>query len=67
MTTKYEVSTDLVRRYGYLAARVMLAAIFLLTGWDKLANRQDAATDIVEVGLPAPVLLAVLAGVVELV
>ena len=67
MTTKYAVSTDPVRRYGYLAARVMLAAIFLLTGWDKLADRQDAAGDIAELGLPAPVLLAVVAGVVELV
>ena len=67
MTTKHEVSTDPQRRYGYLGARVMLAAIFLLTGWDKLADRQDAAADIAEVGLPAPVLLAVLAGVVELV
>ena len=66
MTTKHEVSTDPQRRYGYLGARVMLAAIFVLTGWDKLADRQDAAADIAEVGLPAPVLLAVLAGVVEL-
>lgn len=58
---------DAARRYGYPAARVMLAAIFVLSGWDKLADRQDAAADIAEVGLPAPVLLAVLAGVVELV
>ena len=67
MTTRYAVSTDPQRRYGYIAARVMLAAIFLLTGWDKLADRQDAAADIAEIGLPAPVPLAVLAGVVELV
>ncbi len=66
MSTRYAVPPDPVRRYGYLAARVMLAAIFLLTGWDKLADRQDAAADIAEVGLPAPFLLAVLAGVVEL-
>ena len=38
MSTTYPVSQDPVRRYGYLAARVMLAAIFLLTGWDKLAD-----------------------------
>ena len=44
----------------------MLAAIFVVTGWDKLANTQDAVADIAEVGLPAPFLLAVLAGVVEL-
>ena len=67
MTMKHEVSTDPQRRYGYVAARVMLAAIFLLTGWDKLADRPSAAGDIAEVGLPAPVLLAVVAGVVELV
>ena len=66
MSTRYPVSPDPVRRYGYLAARVMLAAIFLLTGWDKLADRQGAAVDIAEAGLPAPFLLAVLAGVVEL-
>jgi len=45
----------------------MLAAIFVVTGWDKLANTQDAVADIAEVGLPAPFLLAVVAGVVELV
>ena len=32
-------STD---RYGYLAARIMLAAIFLLTGYDKLVDTGDA-------------------------
>ena len=67
MTRKFAVSTDPAGRYGVLAARIMLAAIFLLTGWDKLADRQDAAADIAEVGLPAPVVLAILAGLVELV
>ena len=60
-------TSDAQRRYGYLAARVMLAAIFVVTGWDKLAAPRDAAADIAEVGLPAPLPLAVLAGVVELV
>ena len=59
-------TSDVQRRYGYLASRVMLAAIFVVTGWDKLADTQDAAADIAEVGLPAPFLLAVVAGVVEL-
>ena len=67
MTTSDAAGRDADRRYGYPAARVMLAAIFLLTGWDKLAAPRDAAADIAEVGLPAPVPLAVVAGVVELV
>ena len=67
MTTSDATGRDAGRRYGYPAARVMLAAIFVVTGWDKLADTQDAAADIAEVGLPAPFLLAVVAGVVELV
>lgn len=58
-------TSDVQRRYGYLAARMMLAAIFVVTGWDKLTAPQDAAADIAEVGLPAPLPLAALAGVVE--
>jgi putative oxidoreductase len=45
----------------------MLAAIFLLTGYDKLVDIEDAAGDIAEIGLPFPALLAVVAGLVELV
>ena len=67
MSTSGAFSTDPIQRYGYLAARIMLAAIFLLTGGDKLADRQDAAGDIAEVGLPFPALLAVVAGVLEIV
>ena len=59
-------SRDSIHRYGYLAARIMLAAIFLLTGGDKLANRQDVMADIAEVGLPLPALLAVVAGVLKI-
>ncbi len=54
-------------RYGYIAARVMLAASFLMTGYDKLVDVEDAAGDIAEVGLPLPALLAVTAGLAELV
>ena len=54
-------------RYAYIAARIMLAAIFLLTGYDKLVDVGEAAGDIAEVGLPFPTLLAVSAGLVELV
>ena len=66
MTTRDAKQTGAARSYGYLAARVMLAAIFVVTGWDKLANTQDAVADIAEAGLPAPFLLAVVAGVLEL-
>ena len=56
-----------IDRYGYVAARFMLAAIFLLTGYDKLIDVGDAAGDIAEIGLPVPTFLAVIAGLVELV
>ena len=56
-----------IDRYGYIVARVMLAGIFLLTGYDKLVDVEDAAGDIAEIGLPLPALLAVVAGLVELV
>ena len=57
---------DELRRYGYPAARVMLALIFVVTGTGKLSGPEDAAGDIAGLGLPAPVLLAVVAGAVEL-
>lgn len=66
MATSDAAGRDAGRRYRYPAARVMLAAIFVVTGWDKLAAPRDAAADIAEVGLPAPFLLAIAAGVVEL-
>ena len=56
-----------LNRYGYVAARIMLAAIFLLTGYDKLVDHEDAAGDIAEIGLPFPAFLAVAAGLVELI
>ena len=56
-----------LQRYGYVTARFMLAAIFLLTGYDKLVDVEDAAGDIAEIGLPFPTLLAVVAGLVEIV
>ncbi|MCY4648247.1 MAG: DoxX family protein [Gammaproteobacteria bacterium] len=60
------VADDPVDRIGYVAARVALAAIFLFTGFNKLVDIEGAAADIVEVGLPFPALLAVIAGLVEL-
>ena len=64
---RYNPSMGSIDRYGYIVARVMLAGIFLLTGYDKLVDVEDAASDIAEVGLPLPALLAVAAGLVELV
>ena len=58
---------DSIERYGYVAARLMLAAIFLLTGYDKLVDVDNTAGDIAEIGLPFPTLLAFVAGLVELV
>lgn len=43
----------------------MLAAILLVTGYDKLVDIEDAPADIAEVGLPLPTLLAVVAGLAE--
>ena len=56
-----------IDRHGYAAGRIMLAAIFLLTGYDKLGDAGDPAGDIAEVGLPFPTLLAVVAGLVDVV
>ncbi|MCY4571757.1 MAG: DoxX family protein [Gemmatimonadetes bacterium] len=58
---------DSIERYAYVAARIMLAAIFMLTGYDKLVDVDNAAGDIAEIGLPFPTLLAFVAGLVELV
>ena len=66
-STENAMADDPVDRTGYVAARVALAAIFLFTGFGKLMDIEDAATDIAEVGLPFPALLAVIAGLVELV
>jgi putative oxidoreductase len=50
-----------------LVARVLLALIFVTAGFSKLTGLQGTAGYIGSVGLPAPMLLAVAAGVVELV
>ena len=48
-------------------ARVLLALMFVLAGIGKLGGLEGAAGYIASKGLPAPMLLAVAAGVVELV
>jgi putative oxidoreductase len=54
------------QRYASLAARLALAAIFIHSGFGKLAGPEGAAGYIASKGLPAPMLLAILAGLVEL-
>ncbi len=53
-------------RYGSLVARGSLAAIFIISGVGKLAGPAGTAAYIASKGLPAPMLLGVLAGVLEL-
>ena len=50
---------------AYAAARVLLAAIFLLSGAGKLLDMLGTADDIAVLGLPFPVFGAIAAGVVE--
>ena len=54
-------------RYGHAAARVLIAGIFLVSGVGKLTDVQETAADIAALGLPLPVLAALVAGVLELV
>lgn len=50
-----------------LIGRVLLALMFVTAGFSKLTALEGTAGYIASVGLPAPMLLAVAAGVVELV
>ena len=54
-------------RYAHTAARVMLAAIFVVSGFGKLTDVHETAADIAALGLPLPVLAALAAGVLEVV
>ena len=50
-----------------VAGRVLLALIFIISGFGKLTGLQGTAGYIASVGLPAPTLLALGAGLLELV
>lgn len=50
-----------------LIARILLAVIFVLSGFGKLAAAEGTAGMIQGAGLPAPLVLAYLAGIFELV
>ena len=53
--------------FPLVIARVLLALMFLMSGISKLTGLEGTAGYIASVGLPAPTLLALGAGVVELV
>lgn len=54
-------------RSAYPAARLLLAAIFILSGAGKLLDVPETAADIAALGLPLPALGAIGAAVLELV
>jgi putative oxidoreductase len=53
-------------RIGSLIARIALAGIFVVSGFGKLTGPANTAAYIASHGLPAPTVLAVLAGIAEL-
>ena len=54
-----------MRDVAYLVGRILLVAIFLMSGIAKLTNLAGTAGYIASKGLPAPDVLAILAGVGE--
>jgi putative oxidoreductase len=58
--------TDTLKTPLVLAARVLLALIFITSGWAKLVGIEGTAGYITSVGLPAATALAVGAGAFEL-
>jgi putative oxidoreductase len=59
--------TDSYKSYVAVVGRVLLALMFIASGFAKLTGVQGTAGYIASVGLPMPVLMAVLAGLLELV
>lgn len=58
---------DVVRALGLLIGRILLAAIFVVSGFNKLMNFEQSAAYIANAGLPVPDLLLVMAALIELV
>ena len=54
-----------LKRFGPLAGRFLLAAIFIFAGFNKFTSLEGTAGYIASKGLPLPSLLAIGAGVVE--
>ena len=57
---------EIVRMYGPLVGRVLLALIFIIAGFGKLTGFENTVGYITSVGLPAPQVAAVVAIIVEL-
>jgi putative oxidoreductase len=55
-----------LKRYGPLVGRILLAQIFIISGFGKIAGFQGAAAYIASHGLPAAQLLTILTIIVEL-
>jgi len=53
-------------KFATVAGRTLLALIFITSGFSKLTGIDAAAAYIASAGLPAPVLLAVVSGALEL-
>ena len=49
---------DVLSDYGIVAARLMLAAVFLYSGQDKLSHWRASVAEVVELGMPVPALFA---------
>jgi uncharacterized membrane protein YphA (DoxX/SURF4 family) len=49
---------DLVSSYGIIAGRLMLAAVFLYSGQDKLRHWRASIAEVTELGMPMPTLFA---------
>ncbi len=54
-------------KYGSLVARLLMAGIFLFSGYGKLTDVDGTAGFIASMGFPLPTVSAVLAGLVEVV
>ena len=58
---------DSYKSYVSVVGRLLLALMFIVAGFGKLTNLQGTAGYIASGGLPAPMVLAVLVGLLELV
>jgi putative oxidoreductase len=57
---------DMLEKYGPLVGRVLIALIFVLSGFSKFTDTAGTAGYIASKGLPIASVLAVVAGVVEI-
>ena len=57
---------EIVRMYGPLVGRVLLALIFIIAGFGKITGFEGTVGYIQSVGLPAPQLATIVAIIVEL-